>query len=78
MAGRAAITLAAVTVKADPKHREAPAATDHGRVGASSIDGYLMKVAQRGLAVVSGEAPQYLPTVEDEGTPQPTPRMIDG
>jgi hypothetical protein len=52
-------------------------ANDHGRVGASSIDGYLMKVAQRGFAVVSGETPQYLPTVEDEVTPPPTPTMID-
>ena len=36
-------------------------ATDHGRVGPSSMDGYLMKVAQRGLAVTSGEIPQLFP-----------------
>ena len=100
-AGRAAITLAAVTVGADPEHRVAPAAnslsennfamTRHPRCqvgldnGERSWQGrsiFHRWLPDEGCPTGSRRRkrldPATLPTVEDEGTPQQTPRMIDG
>jgi hypothetical protein len=42
------------------------------------VDGYLMKVANRGPRRCNRRGPAVIPTFEDEITPQRTPMMIDG
>jgi hypothetical protein len=81
----------AITAAADPLTENNFAMTRHPRrqVGLDNgdrswqgrtilVDGYLMKVANRGPRRRKRRGPPVIPTFEDENTPQRTQMMIDG